>query len=86
MISASRHSKFIVASDFLELNRDKMVQWLAGGSIIKDVQQDQTWLPFSRYVARLERLEYDAPSYTMIESLNNTILKSFSFLCMLLYK
>jgi len=49
-----------------------MALWVAGGSgnggiRRQDVQQqqqvqqqdeDQPWLPFSRYVARLERLEY----------------------------
>jgi len=97
MISASRHCEFIVASDFLELNRDKMALWVAGGSSgnggingSQDVQQqqqqqqvqqqeeDQLWLPFSRYVARLERLEYAPPLTSLLPFLKITQI-TFSF-------
>ena len=58
-----------------------MALWVAGGSSgnggingSQDVQQqqvqqqeeDQLWLPFSRYVARLERLEYAPPLTSLL--------------------
>lgn len=56
MISASRWCEWIVCSDFLEQNRQKIKQWLAIAS--PPGHHDETWLPFFRYVAQLERAEY----------------------------
>lgn len=58
MISASRRSEWIVCSDFLEQNRQKMARWLTPGRE-DDEERDAAWLlPFFRYVAQLERAEY----------------------------
>lgn len=56
MISASRWCEWIVCTDFLEQNRQKIKQWLATAS--PPGRHDETWLPFFRYVAQLERAEY----------------------------
>jgi nicotinamide N-methyltransferase/methyltransferase len=62
MISASRWSEWIVCSDFLEQNRKNIKQWLTMTTITSTAapgrrDDDETWLPFFRYVTQLERAE-----------------------------
>ncbi|XP_057375410.1 nicotinamide N-methyltransferase-like [Daphnia carinata] len=60
MISASRWCEWIVCSDFLEQNRQKIKQWLMTANAQPPPpgqKHDETWLPFFRYVAQLERAE-----------------------------
>ena len=58
MISASQWCEWIVCSDFLEQNRQKIKQWLSNVQPAPGQKHDETWLPFFRYVAQLERAEY----------------------------
>jgi nicotinamide N-methyltransferase/methyltransferase len=66
MISASRWSEWIVCSDFLEQNRQNIKQWLLTMTATTTStaaapgrhDDDETWLPFFRYVTELERAEY----------------------------
>ncbi|XP_046639230.1 nicotinamide N-methyltransferase-like [Daphnia pulicaria] len=63
MISASRWSEWIVCSDFLEQNRQNIKQWLLTMTATTTSaapgrhDDDETWLPFFRYVTELERAE-----------------------------
>ncbi len=70
MISASRWCEWIVCSDFLEQNRQRIKQWLMTASAqppptppTPGQKHDETWLPFFRYVAQLERAEYYFPFF-----------------------
>ena len=59
MISASLWCEWIVCSDFLEQNRQKIKQWLMTNTVVQPPgRHDETWLPFFKYVAQLERAEY----------------------------
>jgi nicotinamide N-methyltransferase/methyltransferase len=49
VISASHWSNSIVCSDFLEQNREKLIQWLSAGH-----EEDGTWLSYAHFVAQLE--------------------------------
>ena len=49
VISASHWSNSIVCSDFLEQNREKLIQWLSAGP-----EEDGTWLSYAHFVAQLE--------------------------------
>lgn len=49
VISASQWTDWIVCSDFLEQNRQKLTDWLSAGR-----KADETWLSYARYVAKLE--------------------------------
>lgn len=54
VLSASRWSKSIICSDFLEQNRQKLTAWLSAAGH----EADERWLPYAQYVAQLENNEY----------------------------
>lgn len=54
MFSASRWSENIISSDYSETSRLKLSQWLKLENGKYD-QEDQLWLPFARFVHKLEQ-------------------------------
>lgn len=53
MLSASRWTNWIVFSDYLEINRKKLCEWIARESSAVDEQ----WLTSAQYVSRIEYQE-----------------------------
>jgi len=54
MLSASRWSDNIISSDYSETSRLKLSQWLQLENKKSD-QEDLFWLPFARFVHKLEQ-------------------------------
>ncbi|KAI9561751.1 hypothetical protein GHT06_012712 [Daphnia sinensis] len=61
VISASQWTNWIVCSDFLEQNRQKLNEWLSAGG-----KADETWLSYARYVAQLEFENADQESAFLV--------------------
>lgn len=62
VLSASRWGDQIICSDFLEQNRVKFNHWLKFGR-----QDDERWIPYAKYVAKLESEGYRDNLYQHIE-------------------